>query len=140
MTINEATKTKTSVATPSDRSFGMVFAGFFAIVAVWPLIHGEVIRWWAAIPAFVFLALALAIPTALHPLNRAWAAFGLLLHEIVTPIIMGAIFFLVVTPISLLMRLFGKVPMQLRFDPRASSYWIERNPPGPSGDTMRNQF
>lgn len=124
----------------SDRSFGMAFAGFFAIVTAWPLTHGGNVRWWSLALAAAFFVAALIVPNVLSPFNRAWAAFGLMLHKIVTPIVMGAIFFLIVTPVSLLMRLFGQIPMQLRFDPKAGSYWIVRNPPGPCDDTMRNQF
>ena len=135
-TIGHDGPTKTS----SDRSFGLVFAAVFAIVAAWPLIHGEEIRWWSAGLAAAFLLVAFTIPHILHPLNRVWTAFGLLLHKIVSPIIMGAIFFVAVTPTALLMRILGKTPMPLRFDPKATSYWIVRTPPSPAGDTMKNQF
>jgi len=140
MTVHETAHRDVPAKTASDRSFGVVFAAVFAIVAAWPLIHGEGIRWWSAGLAAAFLIAAWAIPRILHPLNRAWAAFGLLLHKIVSPVIMGAIFFIAVTPTALLMRLLGKIPLQLRFDPKAASYWIVRTPPGPDGDTMKNQF
>jgi predicted membrane metal-binding protein len=140
MSFHETTLRDAPAKTSSDRSFGLVFAAVFAIVTIWPLIHGEDIRWWSLAIAAAFLVIALAIPRILHPLNRAWTAFGLLLHRIVSPVIMGAIFFVAVTPIALLMRLFGKIPLQLRFDPKAASYWIVRTPPGPAGDTMKNQF
>jgi hypothetical protein len=140
MTFHETTERDEPVKGSSDRSFGLVFTAVFALIAAWPLIHGENVRWWSAIIAAAFLLVALAIPRILKPLNRLWTAFGLFLHKIVSPIIMGGIFFVVVTPVSLLMRLLGKIPMQLRFDPKATSYWIERTPPGPSGDTMKNQF
>jgi len=140
MTMHEAALRDVPAKTASDRSFGVVFSAVFATVAAWPLIHGEEIRWWSAAVGGTFLAAALAIPRVLHPLNRLWTAFGLLLHKIVSPIIMGAIFFVAVTLTALLMRLLGKVPLQLRFDPKATSYWIMRTPPGPAGDTMKNQF
>jgi hypothetical protein len=140
MTVHETAHRDVPAKTASDRSFGVVFAVVFAIVAAWPLIHGEEIRWWGAAIAGAFLIAAFAIPRILHPLNRAWTAFGLLLHKVVSPVIMGAIFFIAVTPTALLMRLLGKVPLQLRFDPKATSYWIVRTPPGPEGETMKNQF
>lgn len=140
MTAHKAIHHDVPGETSSDRSFGLVFAAVFAIVAAWPLLHGENIRWWSAGLAVAFLVVALTIARILHPLNRVWTAFGLLLHKIVSPIIMGAIFFIAVTPTALLMRLLGKTPMQLRFDPKATSYWIVCAPPGPAGDTMKNQF
>ena len=140
MTFHETTQRDAPVKTSSDRSFGLVFAAVFAIVAAWPLVHGEAVRWWSVPVALAFLIIALATPRILKPLNRIWTAFGLLLHKIVSPIIMGAIFFIAVTPTSFLMRLLGKTPIPLRFDPTATSYWIVRTPPGPSGESMKNQF
>ena len=140
MTVHETAHRDVPAKTASDRSFGVVFTAVFVIVAAWPLIHGEEIRWWSVAVAATFLVISLTIPRILHPLNRVWTAFGLLLHKIVSPVIMGAIFFVAVTPTALLMRLLGKVPLQLRFDPKATSYWIVRSPPGPDGDTMKNQF
>jgi len=140
MTVHETARHDVAAKPSSDRSFGLVFAAVFAIVAAWPLTHGADPRWGALAVAAAFLVVALTVPKALHPLNRVWTAFGLLLHKIVSPVIMGAIFFLTVTPIALLMRLLGKTPLQLRFEPNATSYWIVRAPPGPSGATMKNQF
>ena len=129
-----------AVKSSSDRSFGVVFAVVFALVAVWPLTGDGEIRLWAATVAAAFLVAALAWPPLLAPLNRLWTRFGLLLHGIVNPIIMGLLFFLTVTPVGLIMRLTGKDPLGLRRDPGAKSYWVERRPPGPAPDTMRNQF
>ncbi len=97
-------------------------------------------RLWALIAAGVFLVPALVFPKVLHPLNKLWMRFGALLQKIVSPIVLGALFFLTVTPMGLLMRLIGKDLLRLKKDPDASSYWIERTPPGPPPDTMRNQF
>ena len=88
----------------------------------------------------IFLLLAALVPGVLAPANRLWTKFGLLLHHIVSPIALGILFFLVVTPTGLLMRLFGKDPLRLRFDPDADSYWIKRDPPGPAADSLKNQF
>jgi len=130
----------TPVESSSDRSFGLVFAGFFAILAAyngWRL--GG--RWpvYLAIAA-VFLALALLRPQVLAPLNRLWAKLGQLLAMVVSPIVLGLMFFLVVTPVGLLMRLVGKDPLRLRRESGAGSYWIVRQPPGPPGDSMGEQF
>jgi len=124
----------------SERSFGLVFAVFFAIVALWPLKSGGEVRLWAAGLAGVFLVIALIHPALLKPLNLVWFKFGLLLHKIMTPLIMGLLFFLTVTPIGLLMRATGKDPMRLKRHPATNSYWITRDPPGPAPASMKNQF
>ncbi|MHC4295235.1 MAG: SxtJ family membrane protein, partial [Planctomycetota bacterium] len=79
-------------------------------------------------------------PTRLAPLNRAWTALSLILFRIVNPLVLGIMFFLVVLPIGLLMRLFGKDPLRLMFDREAPTYWIDKEPLGPAKETMRNQF
>ena len=88
----------------------------------------------------LFGALALTAPRLLGPPNRIWFVFGLALHKIVSPLVMGLLFFLTVTPTGLLMRVFGKKPLQLDFDREAASYWIEREPPGPPPGSMKRQF
>jgi len=97
-------------------------------------------RSWASAVAAGFALVALLAPRLLRPLNQAWFRFGMLLHRVVSPLVMGLLFFVTVTPIGLLMRLTGKDPLRLRFDPAADSYWIDREPPGPPPDSMRNQF
>ncbi len=124
----------------SERSLGLVFAGVFAIVGLFPLWGGGAVRLWALIAAALLVALALVAPALLGPLNRVWFRFGQLLHRIVSPVIIGLLFFSTVTPTGLLMRLAGKDPLRLRFDPTAASYWIARQPPGPDAKTMRQQF
>ena len=128
------------IQTSSDRSFGFVFAAVFLIVGLYPLLHAAGIRIWAIVVSGLFLLLAALAPRVLAPANRLWTKFGLLLHNIVSPIALGILFFLVVTPTGLLMRLFGKDPLRLRFDPAADSYWIKRDPPGPAADSLNNQF
>jgi len=128
------------VRSSSNRAFGVVFAVVFAIVALWPVIGGGAVRIWAAAVAAAFLAVALAWPAALAPLNRAWTAFGLVLHKITNPIIMGLVFFGAVLPTALIMRALGKDPLRLRLDRGAKSYWIEREPPGPEPGSMNLQF
>lgn len=139
--MHEHTPRHTSqIQSSSDRSFGFVFAAVFLIVALYPLLHAAGIRIWAVVISGLFLLLAALVPQVLAPANRLWTKFGLLLHNIVSPLALGILFFLVVTPTGLLMRLFGKDPLRLRFDPAADSYWIKRDPPGPAADSLKNQF
>jgi hypothetical protein len=124
----------------SDRGFGFVFTGFFALLAVlrWWKGHGG--AGWFAAAAAVMLIIALLRPGLLAPLNRLWTKLTLLLSKIMNPVIMGILFFLVVAPIGLVMRAFSKRPLALAFDPAAKSYWIERTPPAPLPGSMKNQF
>lgn len=124
----------------SDRGFGLVFAGFFAIVAAVSAWRSG--SWWpyAISVAGIFALLALTAPGLLAPLNRLWAKFGLLLSKIMNPLILGLVFYSTVVPIGLLMRALGKDLLRLKFDRAAKSYWIERQPPGPTPESMRNQF
>jgi hypothetical protein len=128
------------VQRPPDRQFGIVFTVVFTIVAVWPLVRGNSIRWWSVGVAAVFLVIAAIAPRLLAPLNAVWLWIGLLLHRCVSPIVLGLVFFSTVTPIGLVLRALGKDPLRLQFDPKAPTYWIDRRPPGPSGTTMPNQF
>jgi hypothetical protein len=127
-------------ASSSDRSFGLVFAGFFALLTLHNWWHAG--RAWPIYVALaaVFLAAALLRPNLLHWPNRVWTKLGSLLGAIVTPIVMALLFFLVVTPVGLLMRLTGKDPLRLRGPRQGDSYWIVREPPGPSGESMSEQF
>ena len=129
-----------SVEQSSDRAFGMVFAAVFALVAVMPVWRAGAIRPWALALAGAFLIAALWRPGVLAPLNRIWAAIGLLLHRLVSPVALALMFFGVLAPTGLLMRLFGKDPLRLRRDRAAASYWIVRTPPGPTAESLKNQF
>jgi hypothetical protein len=124
----------------SDRSFGLVFATVFLAVSLYPLLHAQGIRIWALAVSGVILLLAALVPRVLSPANRLWTKFGLLLHNIVSPVALGILFYFVVTPTGLLMRVLGKDPLRLHFDPAAESYWIRRDPPGPAADSLNNQF
>ena len=124
----------------SDRSFGVVFAVVFLLIAGWPLWYGEAPRWWAAGVAAVFALIAMVRPALLAGLNRQWMKLGLLLGKVVSPIALGLLFYGVITPIGAVMRLAGKDPLRLKFDRGADSYWIRRQPPGPPPDSMTNQF
>jgi hypothetical protein len=128
-------------APPSLRSFGLTFVFVFALVGLWPVLrHGLTPRWWALAIAAAFLAVTLLAPQALSPLNRVWFAFGMVLHRIVNPLVLGFLFIVLLTPLALVMRLFGKRFLPLSFEPGATSYWIRREPPGPEPQSIRNQF
>ncbi len=124
----------------SERNFGFVFAGFFALLSgiAWWNATSYLIYWLAASASF--LIVALVAPGLLGPLNRLWFRFGLLLNAILSPVIMGLLFFLTITPIGWLMRLFGADSLNLKFDSAAESYWIRRDPPGPPPASLKNQF
>ena len=124
----------------SDRNFGFVFAGVFLLIAIGPALFGHPLRAWSLVVAAGFGAVAVVAPALLGPLNRAWTRLGLLLHKIVSPVVLGIMFFLVITPMGIVMRLLGKDPLRLRIDPDASTYWIERTPPGPPADSFVDQF
>jgi len=124
----------------SDRSFGLVFAGVFLVVAFWPLLHKEPLRWWAVAVSGVFAAPALLKPALLAGFNRQWLKLGILLGKIVSPIALGLLFYGVFTPIGVVMQLIGSDPLRLKRDPAAASYWRQRDPPGPPPDSMTNQF
>ena len=120
----------------SNRSFGIVFFVVFFLIALYPLIHNEEIRIWSLIISLIFLILGLINSRILTPLNKLWFKFGILLGKIVSPIIMGIIFFLVVTPIGFIMKILGKDVLNLKFNEN-KSYWIEKT--GPKSK-MKNQF
>jgi len=124
----------------SDRSFGLVFAVVFLVIALWPLWHGATPRWWAVIVAAVFAVIAWLRPTLLARPNRLWMKLGVLLGKIVSPIALGILFYGVLAPLGAIMRLAGKDPLSLKHDAAASSYWVQRKPPGPPPDSMTNQF
>ena len=128
----------------SERAFGLVFAGVFLLVALWPLLERasthESPRIWAIAVAAAFALSAWLAPRLLAPLNRLWFRFGALLHRIVSPIALGVIFFGVITPFALVMRLFGRDELLLRRRSARPSYWVRREPPGPPPDSFHNQF
>ena len=128
------------VKSSSDRAFGYVFAVFFALIAGLSWYNdGGHWHWWLGGGA-LFALVALASPSLLAPLNRLWTKFGLLLAAVISPVVLGLVFYLCITPIGFLMRLFGKDPLRLRLDPQADTYWIRREPPGPPPESLKNQF
>ena len=126
----------TEIKISSNKSFGVVFFIVFLLIAIYPLINNGELRIWSSIIAIIFLILGLINSKVLTPLNKLWFKFGLLLGKIVSPLIMGIIFFLVVTPTGLIMRIIGKDLLNLKFN-KKKSYWIEKS--GPKSK-MKNQF
>ena len=120
----------------SNRSFGIVFFVVFLLISIYPFLKDGDIRLWSLIISIIFLFLGLLNSNVLIPLNKLWFRFGLLLGKIISPIIMGIIFFLVVTPIAIIMRLFKKDILNLEFKEN-NTYWIDKT--GPKSK-MKNQF
>ena len=120
----------------SNRSFGIVFFIVFLLIALYPLLKGNDLRIWSLIISFIFLALGLINSKILSPLNRLWFKFGLVLGKFISPLIMGIIFFLVVTPIGIIMRLLKKDLLNLKYN-KKETYWIIKS--GPKSK-MKNQF
>jgi hypothetical protein len=127
------------VAMGSERSFGFVFAAVFAVVALWPLVHGNAPRLWVGAIALAFLVVAFVRPKLLRPLNVVWFRFGLLLGAIMTPVVMALLYITTVIPTGLILRLRGKDLLGLKRDPKRASYWITREP-GPAPGSMKRQF
>lgn len=121
---------------PSDRSFGLTFAVVFGIltgVAVWRGWMGGQLWWYFLAVSAVFLVASFAFAHVLRPLNVVWMKFGALLHKIVSPIMLGLIYFVVMTPVALFFKLKGRDELRRKYEPAARTYWIERQPPGPDG-------
>ena len=120
----------------TNRNFGIVFFVVFLLISLYPLINSQDIRLWSLLISFIFLTLGLANSIILSPLNKLWFSFGILLGKIISPIIMGIIFFLVVTPIGIFMRVLGKDILNLKYN-NDKTYWIKKD--GPKSK-MKNQF
>ena len=125
-----------NIKLPSNRNFGIVFFIVFLIIALWPLLKQNEIRIWSLIISFIFFVLGLINSKLLTPLNKLWFKFGILLGNIIAPIIMGIVFFLVVTPIGLIMRFFRKDILKLKKN-TSDSYWINKDD---TNSSMKNQF
>ena len=120
----------------SNKSFGIVFFIVFLIIAIYPFLNQGELRLWSLIVSIIFLILGLLNSKLLLPLNKIWFKFGILLGKIVSPLVMGLIFFFVVTPIGILMRILKKDLLNLKFN-KNTTYWIEKNDPK---SKMKNQF
>ena len=129
--------TKSKVKTSSNRSFGLVFFFVFLIISLWPLLNEGPVRIWSIVIAIIFLILGLLNSKLLTPLNILWFKFGMFLGFIIAPIVMGIIFFLVITPTGLIMKTMGKDLLNNKYDKKKASYWINRVKPK---STMKQQF
>ena len=120
----------------SNRNFGIVFSVVFLIISIYPLINDGSIIYWSLLISLIFVTLGFLNSRILTPLNKIWFKFGILLGKIISPLVMGMIFFFVVTPIGLLMRIFKKDLLNLKFNSN-KSYWIKKTEPK---SKMKNQF
>ena len=121
----------------SNRSFGLLFFVVFLIVSLWPLTHEGSIRIWSVIISAVFLILGLINSKLLTPLNLFWFKLGIILGAIISPIVMGIVFFIVVTPTGFILRIMGKDLLNKKYDKKKETYWIKRETPI---GTMKRQF
>ena len=128
---------KSNIKISSNRNFGLVFFFIFLVVSIWPLTHNESPRIWSAIISLAFLILVLTRSKLLTPLNRLWAKFGIILGSIIAPIVMGVVFFLVITPIGLVMKIIGKDLLSIKYDKKKETYWVKRDKPT---SAMKQQF
>ena len=124
------------VKLPSNRNFGFVFFIVFLVIALWPLLNGENLRLWSLLISMIFFILGLLNAKILTPFNKIWMKFGEILGSVISPLVMGVIFFGIVTPTGLLLKLIGKDVLKLKKD-KKDTYWIEKDN---SNNNMKNQF
>ena len=120
----------------SNRSFGIIFFIVFLLISIWPILDGQTIRVWSLAVSLIFLILGILNSKILGPLNLAWIKFGEILGRFIAPIVMGIVFFLIITPIGLFMRIIGKDFLNTKFS-KVSSYWIKRKK---NIGSMKRQF
>ena len=125
-----------NIKLPSNRNFGIVFAIVFLIISLWPLLSQNEIRFWSLIISIIFLTLGLINSKLLLPLNKIWFKFGIFLGNFIAPIVMGVIYFFVVTPTGLIMKMLGKDLLNLKKSNK-DSYWIKKDN---SNSSFKNQF
>ena len=125
-----------NIKLPSNRNFGIVFAIVFLIISLWPLLKQNEIRYWSLIISIIFLSLGLINSKLLLPLNKIWFKFGIFLGNFIAPIVMGVIYFFVVTPTGLIMKMLGKDLLNLKKSNK-DSYWIKKDN---SNSSFKNQF
>ncbi len=122
---------------PSNRNFAIVFFVVFILIGLWPIFNNEDLRYWALVISFVFLVLGIFNSKILSPLNKLWMKFGLILGLIVSPVVMGIIYFGVVTPTGILLRIFRKDVLKLKKNEEDKTYWIDKDN---TNNNMKNQF
>ena len=128
---------KSKIKVSSNRNFGLVFFIVFLILGFWPITNGEEIRIWLVVISLIFLVLGMIKSKLLTPLNKLWFRFGMILGAIVAPVVKGAVFFLVVTPIGIVMKLMGKDLLNKKHNKKKQTYWIKRKT---SPGSMKRQF
>jgi hypothetical protein len=137
---HETLSRETRVSRPSDRTFGFSFAGIFSVFGAWLLWQGDPLSGACLFGlAAVLLIATLARPGLLAPLNRVWSRIGVVLQAVVSPLVMAVLFYGIITPVGLLLRLIGHDPLQRRMDPKLPSYWVVRRPMEPQ-TRMKDQF
>jgi hypothetical protein len=137
---HETFRSDEPVSPSSRRQLGFVLAAVFAIFGLVPLIHAGKVRGWPLIVAGIFLASAIFAPRLLSPLLWLWTQVGNFLAKITNPILLGLIFYGALLPTGLILRAFGRRPLNLSFEPDQRSYWVKRHPPGPAPRNMKKQF
>ena len=125
---------------PSNRSFGFVMSAAFAIFALYPIFLIGTPNWWLLGIGAVFLLLTIVKPDSLAILNRIWTRLGLLMAKFANPVVLGLMYFLIVSPIAIGMKLAGRDPLIRKFEPNSTTYWQIKTPAGPEPETMKNQF
>jgi hypothetical protein len=140
---HEAVRAHTEIKGSSDRAFGLTVGGILAVIGLIRGVFGTGLDVWTVVlvgVGLLLVALGLVAASTLAPLNRAWTKLGLILFKVVNPVVLFLIFVLTVVPTGLIMRWLGRDLLRLRRDPSVVSYWIERQPPGPEPEGLRNQF
>ncbi len=121
---------------PSNKNFGIVFFIVFLIIALWPLLYEKEIRYWSIVLSIIFFILGILNAKILTPLNKVWFKFGVLLGAIISPVVLSLIFYLIITPISFILRIFGKDVLSLKYK-NSNSYWLKKET---KKSSMKNQF
>ena len=140
MSTHENTNHSEVIVPGSDRSFGLVVGGILTAIGIYQFFAGSGLFVWVLGFGVALMLGGVIAPRILHPLNIAWTRFGLLLGKIITPIVMFLVFVISVVPTGLILRLMGKDLLRLKLETEAASYWIERTPPGPPPESLKDQF
>lgn len=138
--MHEGTRQEVITNRSSNRSFGLVMMTFFLLIAALPLFSGHQVRLWALGIAAAFAGLGIRDSKVLTPLNRVWFKVGLLIHKVTSPIILGFMFYVVLTPVALILWVFSVDLLKLKFEPNKKTYWIDRSPPGPRPESLGDLF
>lgn len=125
---------------PTNRSFGLMFVVLMSGLSIWEYYRQGPFAYWWATAAALLLLITQFVPSLLTPLNRLWMGTGLVLGKIVSPVVMGLMYFVLIAPVGVATRIARRDPLRLSFDRAAHSYWIERTPPGPTQKSFENQF